>query len=338
MVLINKKGKLISMGGLRVLSLCDGMSCGQIALTELGIKFDKYFASEIKDIAIKATNHNFPNTIQIGDVNKISYANGVLHTENGDYEVEIDIVMFGSPCQSFSRAMNTKGRVGLDDKARSGLFLECYRILKEINPKYFFMENVIMKKEDEQLISEMMGVKPIRINSSLVSAQLRDRLYWTNIPNVTIPKDKTIRLNDILNNGYSDREKARALLVSDSRPLTSPNKMLHRYKGSGFTTLIFKSQQHCEDCNNEFTVLLNGEKSTAKFWDNHSSPIFDGVRYFNKYERARLQTVPEKYVECMSEKEAADLLGDGWTIEVIKHIFKGLEPNESCKAINETKF
>ena len=105
------------MGGLRVLSLCDGMSCGQIALTELGIKFDKYFASEIKDIAIKATNHNFPNTIQIGDVNKISYANGVLHTENGDYEAEIDIVMFGSPCQSFSRAMNTKGRVGLDDKA-----------------------------------------------------------------------------------------------------------------------------------------------------------------------------------------------------------------------------
>lgn len=311
--------------GLNILSLCDGMSCGQIALTKLGIKFDKYFASEIKDIAIKATNQNFPDTIQIGDVNKISYSNRVLHTDNGDHEVEIDFIMFGSPCQSFSRAMNAKGRVGLDDKSRSGLFLECYRILKEVNPKYFLMENVIMKKEDEEYISEMLGVKPLRINSSLVSAQLRDRLYWTNIPNVTVPEDRKIKLNDILDNGYSDREKARALLVSDSRPLVSPNKMIHRYRGSGFTTLIFKSKKHYEDCNDEFYRLLNGEKSTAKFWDNHSSPIFDGVRYFNKYERARLQTVPEKYVECMSEKEAADLLGDGWTVDVIAHIFKGLK-------------
>lgn len=313
--------------GLNILSLCDGMSCGQIALTELGIKFDKYFASEIKDIAIKATNHNFPDTIQIGDVNKISYSNGVLHTDSGDYEVEIDFMMFGSPCQSFSRAMNAKGRVGLDDKSRSGLFLECYRILKEVNPKYFLMENVIMKKEDEEYISEMLGVKPLRINSSLVSAQLRDRLYWTNIPNVTVPEDRKIKLNDILDNGYSDREKARALLVSDSRPLASPNKMIHRYRASGFTTLVFKSKKHYEDCNAEFYRLLNGEKSTAKFWDNHTSPIFDGVRYFNKHERARLQTVPEKYVECMSEKEAADLLGDGWTVDVIAHIFKGLKDN-----------
>lgn len=307
---------------LNVLSLCDGMSCGQMALEKVGIKVDKYFAAEIKEIAIKATKHNFPNTIHIGDVNKITYKDGVLHTENGDYEVQFDLVIFGSPCQSFSRAMKTDKRIGLDDPVRSGLFYQCYRILKEVNPKYFLMENVVMKQEDESYISDSMGVKPIRINSSLLSAQLRDRLYWTNIPNATVPKDKHIVLNDILDHGYSDRDKARALLVSDCRPLSDPKKMMHRYKK--FTTLIFKSKEHYEECNNEFLNLLNGKKSTAKFWDEHDTNVFDGVRYLNKKERARLQTVPEKYVECMSEKEAADLLGDGWTVDVIAHILKGI--------------
>lgn len=210
-----------------------------------------------------------------------------------------------------------------DEPVRSGLFYQCYRILKEVNPKYFLMENVVMKQEDESYISDSMRVKPIRINSSLLSAQLRDRLYWTNIPNATVPKDKHIVLNDILDHGYSDRDKARALLVSDCRPLSDPKKMMHRYKK--FTTLIFKSKEHYEECNNEFLNLLNGKKSTAKFWDEHDTNVFDGVRYLNKKERARLQTVPEKYVECMSEKEAADLLGDGWTVDVIAHILKGIK-------------
>lgn len=310
---------------MKVLSLCDGMSCGQIALEKIGIKVDAYYASEIKDIAIKATKHNFPNTIHIGDVNKVSYKDGTLYTEVGDFKTDIDLVIFGSPCQSFSRAMIKKKRIGLKDKQRSGLFFECHRILEEVKPKYFLMENVVMKAEDMDIISEMMGVKPIRINSSLVSAQLRDRNYWTNIPNATIPKDNCIFLNDVLTSGYSDKEKARALLVSDCRPLTTPKKMIHRYLGTGFTTLIFKSKEHYVRCKEAFKNELKGKKSTAEFWNTHDCPEFIGVRYLNKYERARLQTVPERYVECMTEQEAADLLGDGWTVDVITHIFKGLK-------------
>lgn len=169
---------------MNVLSLCDGMSCGQIALEQVGIKVDKYFASEIKPIAIKVTKYNYPNTIHIGDVNKISYNNGVLYTESGNYETSIDMVIFGSPCQSFSVAMETSKRIGLEDKQRSGLFLECYRILKEVNPKYFFVENVAsMKDKDRDFISTLLGVKPIKIDSSNFSPCYRKRYYWTNITN-----------------------------------------------------------------------------------------------------------------------------------------------------------
>ena len=114
------------------MSLCDGMSCGHIALEKAGFKIGKYFASEIKDVAIKVTKDNYPDTIHIGDVNKITYKDGVLHTEVGDFETDIDIVMFGSPCQTFSVACKTDKRIGLDDDERSGLFKQCYRILKEV--------------------------------------------------------------------------------------------------------------------------------------------------------------------------------------------------------------
>ena len=209
---------------MNVLSLCDGMSCGQIALKELGIEVDNYYASEIKKIAIEATQHNFPNTVQIGDVNSVTYSNGILKTEKGDFNVSFDLVIFGSPCQSFSSMMIKEKRIGLKDKKRSGLFYECYRILKEVNPKYFLMENVVMNKKERDEISKSLGVEPIRINSSLVSAQNRDRLYWTNIPNIEIPQDRHILLNDILDYGYSDKEKSRCLLTSDARPQKTQKK------------------------------------------------------------------------------------------------------------------
>lgn len=278
---------------MRVLSLCDGMSCGRIALERAGIHVEQYFAAEIKEIAIKVTKANYPDTIHIGDVNKIRYKDGVLYTEKGDFYVgHIDLVMFRSPCQTFSIAMKTELRIGLEDKQKSGLFLECFRILQEVNPTFFLMENVArMKKDDEAFITKLMGVEPIRINSKLVSAQLRDRLYWTNIPNVTIPQDKGIKLQDILTSGYTDREKARALLVSDSRPLTTKSRMLHRYTTTGFTTLIW------------------GEKGND-----------ETVRYMNQVELERCQTIPEGYTNCLTRNEAADVLGDGWTVDVIAHI------------------
>ena len=288
---------------MKVLSLCDGMSCGHIALDRVGVTVDKYFAAEIKEIGIKVTKYNYPDTIHIGDVNKVWYKDGLLHTECGDFETDIDLVIFGSPCQTFSVAMKKDLRVGLENKEKSGLFLECYRILKEVNPKYFLMENVArMKRDDMDFITGLMGVEPIRINSKLVSAQLRDRLYWTNIPNVTMPQDKGIILQDILTSGYADREKARALLVSDSRPLTTKERMIHRYRSTGFTTLVWEQQGNDES-----------------------------VRYMNQTELERCQTVPEGYTECLTRNEAADVLGDGWTVDVIAHIFTGLKERNGEK-------
>lgn len=315
---------------MKVLSLCDGMSCGQIALERAGIKVDKYFASEIKNVAIKVTKHNYPDTIHIGDVNKISYSDGVLHTEFGDFKDSIDLVIFGSPCQSFSRAMKQDRKIGLDDKERSGLFYECHRVLQEVKPKWFLMENVIMKTEDENVISDMMGVKPVRINSSLVSAQLRDRYYWTNIPNVTIPEDKNIALKDILNDGYVPIQKAKCLCKNDSHGYYNgcgwtPIKRFHRFWYKSFGTMVFPSEEYFDKCLEITRNILKGRKSSAKYYDEYMGHDFDKARYLWKEERARLQNVPEKYVECLTEQEAADVLGDGWTVDVIAHIFKGLK-------------
>lgn len=284
---------------MKVLSLCDGMSCGHIALDKEEIEVKQYFAAEIKEIGIKVTKENYPDTIHIGDVKKIRYKDGVLYTEKGDFEVgHIDLVMFGSPCQTFSVAMKKELRVGLENKEKSGLFLECYRILKEVNPTYFFMENVgTMKEEDRNFITELMGVEPVFINSSLVSAQLRRRYYWTNIPNVTVPEDKGIELKDIITSGFVDKKKARALVVSESRPLRSRDRMMHRYRTTGMLTLVFED--------------IEDKENTC--------------RIFNQTELERLQTVPEGYTRCLTRNEAADVLGDGWTVDVIAHIFKGLK-------------
>lgn len=169
---------------MKVLSLFDGMSCGQIALHELGIPVDEYYASEIDKYAISIAQKNFPNTIQLGDVRTIK----------GKDLPEIDLLMGGSPCQGFSFA----GKQLNFDDPRSALFFEFLRVLKEVKPQYFLLENVRMKKEYQDVITAHMGVEPIMINSALVSAQNRVRLYWTNIPNVEQPEDRGLVLGDIL--------------------------------------------------------------------------------------------------------------------------------------------
>lgn len=314
---------------MKILSLCDGLSCGQMALEKLGVKVDKYYASEIKDIAIKATKINFPNTIHIGDVNKIHYKDGVLYTEVGDFKEEFDIVMFGSPCQSFSRAMKADMRVGLDDEMRSGLFLQCNRILKEIDPKYFLMENVIMKKDDEDVITKLMGVKPVRINSKTITAQMRDRLYWTNIPLISELEEKDIKVNDILKDGYYPFDKARCLMKNDSHGYYNgcnwtPSKRFYRWYYKAFTTMVFPTKEDFDKCVEEFNRIVDGRKANAKMFDDYKGNVFDCARYLWKEERARLQTIPEKYIEHISEKDASDLIGDGWTVDVIAHILKNI--------------
>lgn len=240
---------------------------------------------------------------------------------------EIDLLMGGSPCQNLSQAMKKEHRVGLEGD-KSILFYEYCRILQEVKPKYFLLENVgSMKKEDRDIITDLLGVEPIRINSKLVSGQLRNRLYWTNI-DATQPADREILLNSVLVDGYSDRKKARCLLESDSRPLTTPLKMFHRYYSTGFATLIFKSKEHYRQCKEHYDNNFKGMSAKEIDVSGVTSSVYDGVRYLNQEELESLQTVPKGYTSMLIRNQSAGVLGDGWTVDVIAHILsfmKGIE-------------
>lgn len=199
------------------------MSCGQIALNQLGFKVEKYFAAEIKQHAIKCTQSNFPDTIQIGDVRKVSYKDGILTTANGSFEVgKIDLLIGGSPCQDLSILM--RNREGLEGK-KSSLFNEWLRIKEETNPRNFMLENVAsMSVENKNKIDELLGVTGIFINSSLFSAQLRKRYYWTNL-NVDLEiEDKGVELQSILESGYTDRKKSVCIVRNYAGSVQSSNK------------------------------------------------------------------------------------------------------------------
>lgn len=282
-----------------VLSLFDGMSCGQIALNQLGIKIEKYFAAEIKPHAIKCTQYNFPQTIQIGDVRKVSYKDGILTTANGLFEVgKIDLLIGGSPCQDLSVLMrNRKGLKG----EKSSLFYEWLRIKEETTPRNFMLENVAsMSVEEKNTIDELLGVTGIFINSALFSAQLRKRYYWTNLDVDLNIKDKGIELQSILESGYTDRKKSVCIVRNYAGSVQSSNKesfikmCLNRSK-KGFLTVVFE------------------EKGNP-----------NSVRLFTQTELERLQTIPVGYTGCVTYQEAADLIGDGWNVETVKHILKGL--------------
>lgn len=281
--------------GINVLSLFDGMSCGQIALDKLGIKVNNYFASEIDKYAIKVTQTNYPNTIQIGDVTKVK----------GSDLPKIDLCIGGSPCQGFSFA----GKQLNFDDPRSKLFFEFVRLLEETKPKYFLLENVLMKKEYEQIITDHLGVEPIFINSSLVSAQNRKRLYWTNIPNVKQPIDKQIVWGKIREFGVSDN---------------------FYYSKNGLDWL----KRHGERKGKKLAVWGENDKCQmieASHFKNYSSQRFFGIedekglRYITPIECERAQTVPDNYTECVSNTQRYKMLGNGWTVDVIAHILKHIK-------------
>jgi DNA (cytosine-5)-methyltransferase 3A len=301
---------------MNVLSLFDGMSCGQIALNRAGVRYDRYFASEIDKWAIKETQANFPNTIQLGDITKIK----------GSSLPKIDLVMGGSPCQGFSFA--GKG-LNFDDP-RSRLFFEFVRLVKETNPTYFLLENVKMKKESEDIITEYMGVNPIEINSSLVSAQNRVRLYWTNILNVKQPDDKNIHLSDIL----EDIEMSNIGAIR-GRYLNKGSIIGRRLNTEGKREDYNKSINitQCLEVRATNTTKSNCLTTIAK--DNVLTPLEIGrhpdaynkklpFRYFTKKECCRLQTVPEDYFKVSSDSQIRKMLGNGWTVDVIAHIFSFL--------------
>lgn len=308
---------------MNVLSLFDGMSCGHIALDRCGIKVDKYYASEIKPHAIKCTQYNYPNTIQLGDVTKWK-----------EWDIDfstIDMVIGGSPCQDFSQA--NKEKLGLEGE-KSSLFFVYRDIVKFINPKYFFLENVSMDEASFNYISNEMGVIPIEIDSRLVSAQSRKRVYWTNIGtrknlfdmlfvDIPQPKDKGITLASILEDGYTPLRKARALLEGDSRPNSTPIKMFHRFHK--FTNLIFKSRQHYLACKKDYDSNYKGMSAEEIDETDFDISVYEGLRYLTQTESEICQTVPTGYTSCLSINEAKSLLGDGWTVDVIAYILSFMD-------------
>lgn len=312
---------------MNVLSLFDGMSCGQIALERAGISVDTYYASEIKQEGITVTQDNYPNTVQVGDITKLEYREGILDNMEREWDIgQVDLLMGGSPCQNFSVICIPEKRTGLKGD-KSSLFYEYLRLLKEVKPRYFLLENVSsMKKEDKEAISSYLGVHPVRINSSLVSAQMRDRLYWTNIPVNTLPTDKEIKLEEILEEGYSHRKKALCLLEGYSRPTKTPYRKMRRHEKS-FNTLIFKSKQHYEKCMDLYNKHLKGlsAKEADEVAKRIDLGVFEGVRDLSQVEMERLQTVPEGYTSKLNRNESASVLGDGWTVDVIVHILKGID-------------
>jgi len=279
---------------MKILSLFDGMSAGRIALERAGFEVEEYYASEIDKYAVQVSKDNYPDIIHIGDVTQVSYKDGVLHTQFGSYQTDIDMVIGGSPCQSFSVAGKGKGFDG-----SSGLFYEWVRILREVNPKYFLLENVCMKKEWENVITQEVGVSPIMINSSLVSAQNRKRLYWTNIEGITQPKDKGILLRDILENFIFDKEPY-YIVFNSNRPKN------------------YKSDK-------SMCLVTSGGSKTKGVGISDDSGMW---RKLTPIECERLQTLPDNYTEGVSNSQRYKMIGNGWTVDIISWIFSFISANK----------
>lgn len=357
------------MKKINVLSLFDGISCGQVALQRAGIEVTNYYASEIDKHAISITQKNFPNTIQLGDVR--GWREWKLP--------KIDLIMAGSPCQGFSFA----GKQLNFDDPRSKLFFEYVDVLEHFEPEFFLLENVKMKKEFQNVISELLGVDPIEINSNLVSAQNRRRLYWTNISGVSQPEDREIFLKDIVHeNTWTDRDKSHCLdanyykggnakqyfeksrrqkvfdvlseyIVPFDKTLQILDKEVERGKVGYFrkdsqanrvyyihdkaVTLCgeagggaAKMGQYLFGCITPDRVnkRQNGQRfnSGEKFYtltaqDKHGVLIEGYIRKLTPIECERLQTLPDNYTEGISNTQRYKTLGNGWTVDVIEHIF-----------------
>jgi DNA (cytosine-5)-methyltransferase 3A len=341
---------------MNVLSLFDGISGAMQALKELDIKVENYFSSEIDKYAIKISNKNHPEVIQLGDV----------HLITKEILPKIDLIIGGFPCQDLSIAKrNRKGLKG----SRSGLFYECIRLLKELKPKYFLFENVAsMNKQDKEIISQELGVEPVMINSSLLTAQSRKRLYWTNIPNIKQPEDKGIMLKDILIEGITERDKSlcvtatygsaccRDYFEKSSRQLVfqnKPRRVGHFNKGGqGDRIYSVDSKSVCLSANGGGRGAKTGLYACAlRSWPRYKnknqkrikrlekrkdkkanclttvtsdSLLSDNyiVRKLHPIECERLQGFPDNYTEGVSNTQRYKALGNSFTVPVIKHILK----------------
>ena len=283
----------IQAKAMKVSSLFDGISCARVALGRAGFKVEKYYASEVDKYAIQIAQKNYPNTIQLG---------GVENILTGDWTEEplenIDLLIGGSPCQDLSVAK--RDRKGLDGE-HSGLFWEYVRILREIEPKYFILENVAsMPQKDKEIIIEALGVEPIMINAALVSAQNRKRLFWTNIPNVGQPKDRGILLQDILE---TEVEMEHFIKDETLRNLEKGNKP----QSARIRNIDGKS------C----TLQAGGGGTGAK---TGLYRVESGVRKLTPIECERLQGLPDNYTEGISDTQRYKTLGNAFNVDVVAHI------------------
>ena len=351
---------------MNVLSLFDGMSCGQIALNRAGVKYDHYFASEIDKYAMKVAQANYPQTTQLGDVSKIQF----------NLPLKVDLLMGGSPCQGFSVA----GKQLDFNDPRSKLFFEFVRLKDKLKPKYFLMENVPMKQDSQDIITKYLGVKPITINSSLFSAQNRKRLYWTNIPFDIPTEDKGIVLQDILEDGIANeamtnklgkshcitaryngavwwnsiqRKQRTMVQVGEADNIKGFDSIKRIYSPNGKApTLTTMQGGHREpkvaigrivnrrlDKNgtrkdNQLELPLStqleisdSDKSNCLTTVNKDNVVVEGMQWrkLTPLECERLQTVPDNYTNHVSNSQRYKMLGNGWTVDVIAHIMKGIK-------------
>lgn len=303
---------------MKILSLFDGISCAMVALERAGIKVDAYYASEIDKYAIQISQSNYPEIIELGNVVGLKF------------DEKIDLLIGGSPCQDLSIAK--KNRKGLDGE-RSGLFWEYVRILREVKPKYFILENVAsMPKEAKAVITEALGVEPIMINASLVSAQNRKRLFWTNIPNVVLPEDRGILLRDILEENVDEKYNVHSdnwRVARNTCDVNSKSRCLNasNYKGA---------------LNDGMSLIRVGQFGKGGQGDRIYSPdgksvglsALDGgrgaktglyevekeIRKLTPIECERLQGLPDNYTEGISNTQRYKCLGNAFNVDVVAHI------------------
>ena len=281
---------------MNILSLFDGISCGRLALERAEIPIDTYMASEIDSFALKIASKNYPDTIQVGNVVNIQ----------SEYLPKIDLLIGGSPCQGFSIAGN---KLAFDDP-RSKLFFEFVKLKKELKPKFFLLENVRMKKEWVDIISEHLEIEPILVNSNALSAQNRQRYYWTNIPNVGHPPSiNTQTLGDILENNPPDNY--------------NPGKaLLEKHDGGDFLNPSYKGQSNrIHSLTEKAPTLCAGSKGY-----NYGFVRQEGrIRRLTPIEFERLQTLPDNYTEGVSDTQRYKACGNGWTVDILSHFFKNLK-------------
>jgi len=301
---------------MKVLSLFDWISCGLEALKRAWINVETYYASEIDKYAIQVSEKNHPEIIRLWDINN-----------RKEWDIgEIDMVIWGSPCQWFSLA----GKQLAFDDPRSKLFFTMVDIINHYKPKYFLLENVKMKKEYKEVIDEYMWVKSIEINSSLLSAQSRKRLYWTNIPNVEQPIDKGLFLKDILEENvdkkfYMNAEQimwVRKSNYMDRQPYHTDQKCWTLKVGWDvkriFATQIGNSKKfgNSHGADKAYTLRASNPNWVFIWWE---------IRYLTPIECERLQTLPDGYTEWISKTQRYKALGNGWTVDVISHILSYLK-------------